>query len=469
MMANHKNEKPTDHVIEHARSDHARCHACKKPIVEGELRFAEAFVSSDGAGARAVRNARTPRKSPAFDPEDDDRRRDAHDDANPDVWQRFYHLTCAAEHKPFMFKRALAASSLVIPQRNQLLATMEDALVSRDPAARAPETRDQYAQFAARLREGLDDELALVFGDWLQSVGDPRGELIAVQFALETATDAHRDELLAREKKLLERNAELAFDGRARSWHRGFVRRLEIYVPDQLREALVHPSLQQLAELRVESTRPIAAAELSLPATLCVLELRAPSIEAGALVARGVPGLAKLMLVGDADLRIAHPRISTLVLGTGFASRLAALDPSMLPALVELRLAITGENDPTLAKLARSRIVSQLRRLVLTGDATTLAPLVDAKIRLPEIDLRNTPLAGRGHEVAERELKERPPPPPEPPEPRKPIEWLVRHTRKPEWGIGRVIDETDTGLSIEFEHAGTKVVRNVELLVDLER
>lgn len=29
------------------------------------------------------------------------------------------------------------------------------------------------------------------------------------------------------------------------------------------------------------------------------------------------------------------------------------------------------------------------------------------------------------------------------------------------------IDETDAGRSIEFEHAGIKVVRNVELLVDL--
>jgi hypothetical protein len=45
--------------------------------------------------------------------------------------------------------------------------------------------------------------------------------------------------------------------------------------------------------------------------------------------------------------------------------------------------------------------------------------------------------------------------------------WLVRHTRKPEWGTGRVVEETDGGLEVEFEHGGTKLVRNVELLEDV--
>ena len=58
-----------------------------------------------------------------------------------------------------------------------------------------------------------------------------------------------------------------------------------------------------------------------------------------------------------------------------------------------------------------------------------------------------------------------PAPPPAPPE--KPREWLVRHTRKPEWGIGHVIEETDAGLEVEFEHAGKKLVRNVELLEEI--
>ncbi|MBA3503426.1 MAG: DUF3553 domain-containing protein [Deltaproteobacteria bacterium] len=46
--------------------------------------------------------------------------------------------------------------------------------------------------------------------------------------------------------------------------------------------------------------------------------------------------------------------------------------------------------------------------------------------------------------------------------------WLVRHTRRPEWGIGRVIAEGDDGIDVEFETAGRKLVRNVELLEEVE-
>ena len=47
-------------------------------------------------------------------------------------------------------------------------------------------------------------------------------------------------------------------------------------------------------------------------------------------------------------------------------------------------------------------------------------------------------------------------------------EWLVRHKRRPEWGIGRVLAESEDGLEVEFEVAGTKQVRNVELLEELK-
>src|SRR6476619_4274739 len=52
---------------------------------------------------------------------------------------------------------------------------------------------------------GEDDEQAmLVYGDWLQSKGDPRGALMSVQHALETAEGERRGILLSREKELLE-------------------------------------------------------------------------------------------------------------------------------------------------------------------------------------------------------------------------------------------------------------------------
>jgi len=64
------------------------------------------------------------------------------------------------------------------------------------------------------------------------------------------------------------------------------------------------------------------------------------------------------------------------------------------------------------------------------------------------------------------EVVEDPPPPPA--APAKKIEWLVRHSRKPEWGIGRVVEETEGGLQVDFEHGGSKLVRNVELLEEVE-
>ena len=46
-------------------------------------------------------------------------------------------------------------------------------------------------------------------------------------------------------------------------------------------------------------------------------------------------------------------------------------------------------------------------------------------------------------------------------------EWRVRHTRRPEWGIGTVVEEGAAGLEVEFAKAGRKQVRNVELLEDV--
>ena len=43
----------------------------------------------------------------------------------------------------------------------------------------------------------------------------------------------------------------------------------------------------------------------------------------------------------------------------------------------------------------------------------------------------------------------------------------MRHTRRPEWGIGTVVEEGAAGLEVEFAKAGRKQVRNVELLEDV--
>lgn len=44
--------------------------------------------------------------------------------------------------------------------------------------------------------------------------------------------------------------------------------------------------------------------------------------------------------------------------------------------------------------------------------------------------------------------------------------WKVRHVRKPEWGVGVVIEESEDRIEIEFENAGRKIIRALELIED---
>ncbi|MFV8755193.1 hypothetical protein ACNOYE_31985 [Nannocystaceae bacterium ST9] len=123
----------------------------------------------------------------------------------------------------------------------------------------------------------LDRELLLVHADWLQSCGDPRGELIAVQDAAECAGDLDEFERArVRASELIETHAELLpiapaeLASGARHawgvWQRGYLRRLELLIdrpsPEHegarsglagwvgaLRSMLAHPSCALLEHL----------------------------------------------------------------------------------------------------------------------------------------------------------------------------------------------------------------------------
>lgn len=90
-------------------------------------------------------------------------------------------------------------------------------------------TQDERSLLAAVAADPDDDEPRIVYADWLQQAGDPRGELIAVQCALDRGRTA---ELVAIERALLERHeAEwlagaglTAGEGRLQ---RGFIERVD--------------------------------------------------------------------------------------------------------------------------------------------------------------------------------------------------------------------------------------------------
>ncbi len=299
---------------------------CREPIAEGELRLSEAFVSTEGRWARAHQTARTYRPREYSD--DHDRR--GYDSQNPDVWSRFHHLACAAPHQPYKLRSALAATALEIPDRVALEQAIERALSAVDAAEERAETRDEYLMFIARLREAPDDELLLVFADWLQSVEDPRGELITLHHALEAATGDEHVRLADLEKKLLavHRKHLVAdrIDGTL-GWRRGIVHRVVLTTVEResLARAFGHPSFRIVRELVADVggwTSVVVAANLPtpLPPTLRVLELRnrTSTDTLGAiapLLAAAVPQLERLVLAGSADLReLRHPSLAELEL-----------------------------------------------------------------------------------------------------------------------------------------------------------
>ncbi len=279
-------------------------------------------MSDEGQWARGHLYARTPRAR-AIEA-DDDGRRDL-SAIRPDVTTRFHHLACAARHHAFKLRSALDKCTLDIPGCAELEAAIERTLSVVDAAEDDPATREMYQRFIADVRDARDDDALLVFADWLAQVGDPRGELSAVQRALETAVDGEaRAALVAHEKELLATHRKCflpeRLDGKL-GWRRGFVHRVAVVADDSDPRSLVrvfaHASfrlLRELAVVRRNAYSPaVVAANLPtpLPATLRVLELGDDRIGAVApLLAEALPRLERLELRGAAISRASAIRCS---------------------------------------------------------------------------------------------------------------------------------------------------------------
>lgn len=121
------------------------------------------------------------------------------------------------------------------------------------------------------LEDPLDPDAWLVYGDWLEEAGDPRGELVAVQ--ARHARDPGNPDLLAAQRALFRRHGDALLDGlheyltpRGRlgplfrlSWEFGFIWTANVaaagHTIDQfgagLRSLLAHPSARFLHVLAV--------------------------------------------------------------------------------------------------------------------------------------------------------------------------------------------------------------------------
>ncbi len=320
-------------------------------------------------------------------------------------------------------------------------------------AARSPE-------WLARIAEAFDDdEPRRVYADWLQTQGDPLGELIAVQCerARLTPWDPKHKPLREREEHLLEtfRSRWLPnVVGAEVTFHRGFAERVRMELPfqlDVLVRVLASAPLVRTLEL-VEAREPWRAQGSLLPfelppptplRQLTGLFIRGRQLESrqvrALLDCPDLAGLDRLGLrscgIGASEVKLVGARAwRELDLHDGVygargiehllehANRLTALDvgssgirdegalllaSAPLDALTRVSLRRSDLTARSLGPLARSPNLANLRALDLSCNALhadELAALLEAPAlrSLVELDLRETQLSDSGAIVLAR-------------------------------------------------------------------
>lgn len=246
-------------------------------------------------------------------------------------------------------------------------------------------------QLEAMIEADLErTEPFLVYADWLQAQGDPRGELIALQHANKVV---EADRLLAKHAhhfygRLSTARQMLDYDegglGRATRWRCGYLDRLWISntrdgeaglsVPEALGALLDHPSCRFLRELTVgivdyedneygEIANVIGARDLPTLETLTLGDFYSEETElnwshTGDLspLYRAVPNLQKLV-VRSGSIQLGHvalPSLGSLTVITGGLDlqTLRAICGAPWPKLWELSLQLGREVAFTLEHLA---------------------------------------------------------------------------------------------------------------------
>jgi uncharacterized protein (TIGR02996 family) len=277
----------------------------------------------------------------------------------------------------------------------------------------------------------------LVYADWLTDRGDPRGELIVLELAIETKTaneeavDRHRA-LLRDESAWLSPRLEAEAHHLGLELWRGFIRSASVFGPpddppieETVAALFADPHACLLRQLELEQNLDLVGSSRSTS----VRELRIWSTRRELLLATTFPKLAALELTSALhqliDLeRIEHPLLADVRLDSGVPSafvtggfdlpNLQALslrnDPMDLfekrgiltappPRLAELT--IEDHTAEVIAALCRSPLCAQLRKLTIDVDAQ----IIDALAHDPE-PLRHVELHGRGFPETNEERDE---------------------------------------------------------------
>jgi uncharacterized protein (TIGR02996 family) len=272
-----------------------------------------------------------------------------------------------------------------------------------------------------------DDTPRLVYADWLEEQGDPRGDFIRVQVALSRLDEdaPEREQLQQRERALLEAHRDEWLGGVADlvtepHFARGFVERASLGTRQFLTHAPKLFALTPLREvklLRLSQTRDGAAELADCPYLGRLRGLDFANSAVGddrlATVLRSphVAGLTTLRLAGtgagDAVMAAlrgeARRNVRVLDLASNYlGARLAALlAPGPLAALESLGVSDNGLTAADVRRMARWPALATLRDLSLAnnvirvGGAERLAISPHLR-RLTRLDLRNCAIGVRG-------------------------------------------------------------------------
>ncbi len=279
------------------------------------------------------------------------------------------------------------------PYATRLHELAEDSTPDAPPAAAPPPSRASRASAhrhpeleAALLREPYQAEAHLVYGDWLQARGDPRGELIALQHRL---SERPEDTELARaERYLLEQHADVLLGELARhqaalalEWRLGFIRSARICGPVALgrdaetrasgetilRALLAHPSALLLEALSIgilpsDEAEPLTSAVEALVEAGPRPALR--SLFLGDFVYPDELELSWATLPSTERLYPLYPRLAELTLQAGHLE----LGRVELPALRSFEVRTGGLARASLEAILAARWPELERLVIWFGD-----------------------------------------------------------------------------------------------------
>lgn len=114
------------HMIEEAKSGRASCRTCKQTIAKGELRLGEEVPNAFAEG---------------------------------EMTYHWHHPACAAKKKPAALKQALETTTLDIPNKEELLQTIESSGKAEKPssfpyAEQAPTSRSSCISCGDKIEKG---------------------------------------------------------------------------------------------------------------------------------------------------------------------------------------------------------------------------------------------------------------------------------------------------------------------------